>query len=253
VTKARDLGNAANSANTAISSTELGYLDGVTSSVQTQLDAKVAKSLVDAKGDIIAATAADTVARLAVGTNGQVLTAASGETTGLQWATPSAGANFTLLNAGGTSLSGSSTTVSGISGQERLWIYVSGASANGLNSYFGIRLNGDSAANYTYVGLNTPGSSSQPNYYGVNTTTTNFRTGYVYSAAATQSCGMMIQGCNGTGLKMMDLKTSASDADQEPHNTQGFYNSSSTISSVTFLTTANTFDAGTIYVYGSSS
>jgi hypothetical protein len=46
-------------------------------------------TVVDAKGDLIAATAADTVGRLAVGTNGQVLTAASGQTTGLQWATPS--------------------------------------------------------------------------------------------------------------------------------------------------------------------
>lgn len=50
----------------------------------------IAATIVDAKGDLIAATAADTVARLAVGTNGQVLTAASGEATGLQWATPAA-------------------------------------------------------------------------------------------------------------------------------------------------------------------
>lgn len=47
----------------------------------------IALSLLDAKGDIIAATAADTAARLAAGTNGQVLTAQSGQTTGLQWAT----------------------------------------------------------------------------------------------------------------------------------------------------------------------
>lgn len=47
----------------------------------------IAATIVDAKGDIIAATAADTVARLAVGTNGQVLTAASGQATGLQWTT----------------------------------------------------------------------------------------------------------------------------------------------------------------------
>ena len=46
----------------------------------------IAKALIDAKGDIISATAADTPARLAVGTNGQVLTAASGEATGLKWA-----------------------------------------------------------------------------------------------------------------------------------------------------------------------
>jgi hypothetical protein len=42
-------------------------------------------AIVDAKGDIIAATASDTVARLAVGTNDLVLTAASGETTGLKY------------------------------------------------------------------------------------------------------------------------------------------------------------------------
>ena len=46
----------------------------------------LAKSIVDAKGDLIAATAADTVSRLAVGTNGQVLTADSTAATGMKWA-----------------------------------------------------------------------------------------------------------------------------------------------------------------------
>lgn len=45
----------------------------------------IASTLVDAKGDLVAASADNTPARLAVGTNGQVLVAASGETTGLQW------------------------------------------------------------------------------------------------------------------------------------------------------------------------
>jgi len=48
----------------------------------------IQNAIVDAKGDLIAATAADTPARLAVGTNGQVLTADSAEATGLKWATP---------------------------------------------------------------------------------------------------------------------------------------------------------------------
>jgi hypothetical protein len=66
---------------------------------------------IDAKGDLIGGTGADTFARLAVGTNGQVLTADSAETTGLKWATAAGGGGgMTLLST--TSLSGTSTSVS---------------------------------------------------------------------------------------------------------------------------------------------
>ena len=45
-------------------------------------------TIFDAKGDIIAATAADTAARLAVGANGETLVADSSTATGLKWAAP---------------------------------------------------------------------------------------------------------------------------------------------------------------------
>lgn len=45
----------------------------------------IAATIFDAKGDIIAASAADTAARLAVGSNKQKLVAESGQSTGLKW------------------------------------------------------------------------------------------------------------------------------------------------------------------------
>ena len=56
----------------------------------TDLAAKIPASIVDAKGDIIAATAADTVARVAVGTDGYVLTADSASAAGVKWAVAAA-------------------------------------------------------------------------------------------------------------------------------------------------------------------
>lgn len=103
----------------SVDSTELGYLNGVTSAIQTQLDAKVANSLVDAKGDIITATADNTPARLAVGTtNGHVLTVDNTTATGLKWAAVAAGGSGTVTSVGmtvptGLSVSGSPITTSG--------------------------------------------------------------------------------------------------------------------------------------------
>jgi hypothetical protein len=56
-------------------------------------DTAIQPTLLDAKGDLIVATAADTPARLAVGTNGQVLKADSTTATGLAWGTDSASFN----------------------------------------------------------------------------------------------------------------------------------------------------------------
>jgi hypothetical protein len=68
----------------------------------------VQKDIVDAKGDILAATAADAISRLAVGTNNHVLTADSSEATGLKWAAPTAGTvtavtgTAPIVSSGGT-------------------------------------------------------------------------------------------------------------------------------------------------------
>jgi hypothetical protein len=76
-------------------------------------DTAIQPTILNAKGDLIAATAADTPAALTVGANGTVLTAASGEATGLQWAAVSAGfPAATSFTPTVTSQSGTITTYS---------------------------------------------------------------------------------------------------------------------------------------------
>jgi hypothetical protein len=52
------------------------------------------EALVDAKGDLLVASGADAVTRLAVGTNGYVLTANTSATNGIEWAAPAAVGEF---------------------------------------------------------------------------------------------------------------------------------------------------------------
>lgn len=80
---------------TSVTDTELGYISGLTSSAQTQLDAKVPKTLTTTTGDMIYASSANTPARLAIGSSGQVLKSVGGVPT---WATFSGGINYLSSN-----------------------------------------------------------------------------------------------------------------------------------------------------------
>ena len=225
----------------------------VDTQMKTNADAAIAKSLVTTKGDLIAATGASTPARLAVGaTNGQVLTVDSAETTGMKWATPAGGGtNYTLLNTGGTATtSGSSVTVSGISGQDKLFIRFRGVSTTAAFQYLYIRLNGDTGSNYYEAGVR---SNTENFVYSHDSNAgTVFTVGRMGDTTPYNADGgLHLWGCNSSGIKTMNYQGGGLGNDVFLYSTNGYYNSSSTISSVTILTTG-TFDAGTIYVYGSA-
>lgn len=68
-----------------------GIVEADITNLVTDLAAKVPKSVVTAKGDLLAATASAAVSNLAVGADGFVLTADSSQATGVKWATAGGG------------------------------------------------------------------------------------------------------------------------------------------------------------------
>ena len=68
--------------------------------IDTTMGTMVAKTIIDAKGDLIAGTAADTAARLAVGNNGETLVADSSTSTGLRYQASMAAGKNTIINGG---------------------------------------------------------------------------------------------------------------------------------------------------------
>jgi hypothetical protein len=172
MTKSRDLANAATALN-AVTATELGYVDGVTSAIQTQLDAKLAtatatstyipKTLTTTTGDIIYASGANTPARLGIGSTSQVLTVSGGVPA---WATASSG-GYTQLATG--SLSGSSISLTSISQDYKdLVLYLQNtALSTGAGLRFTFNNNTNSYYGYTYIQNGTStGSGSSGLPYG---------------------------------------------------------------------------------------
>lgn len=114
----------------------------------------IQNAIVDAKGDLIAATAADTPARLAVGTNGQVLTADSTAATGLAWATASSG-GMTQIATG--TLSSTGVTMSSIAGTYKaLYLVLNNVQVNAI---VGLRLTVNGNTSGIYDGLTRDGRS----------------------------------------------------------------------------------------------
>lgn len=100
VTASRALVTGASSelAASATTATQIGYLSTTTSDVQTQLDAKQARSTLTTKGDIYVATASATTARQGVGAAGETLLADPDTTNGVRYGTAVGTDNYLKAN-----------------------------------------------------------------------------------------------------------------------------------------------------------
>lgn len=217
----------------------------------------VSKTLIDAKGDLIAGSAADTAARLAAGSNGYVLTAASAEATGLKWSAPGE-----VLIADSTFSAASSVSVDGCftADFDAYRIQVTGWVATTADAATKMRLRAsstdDSSASYTQHGRVARGNTS----FAYTASTLPH---YAYSLTGADAFDL--GGCNvGTGFIDIKLENpyaaantfvrAESDGQQTTNGLQGVilrgsHGTSSSYDGFTLFPSSGTF-SGRVRVFG---
>jgi hypothetical protein len=216
--------------------------------------------LITTAGDLLYGTAADTVARLGIGTASQVLAVNSGATAP-EWVTPAGGgANWSLLNSGGTALTGAATiTVTGISNADKIKILIKDASTTSAGEEISFRLNTDSGSNYNFYGgtFEIASTYSAGNFYKQTAENQSSQVLALMSnnAGSAVSANVDISGCNSSGLKMYSSQGFANNATgngQRQWVGGGYWNNSATVTSVSIVSSGSNFDAGTVFIYTSA-
>ena len=189
------------------------------------------------------------------GTTGQVLKKNSNTNMDFVWGSaPAAAKSYSLLNAGGTALTGSGTvTISGISGIDDLRIFILTGSSSVASATVQILLNADSGANYSYFTGYQSGSSTS---YTGGTGQTSLGVGILSDSATSNTMvSAEINGANSSGVKMASFAGS-SNAGGGANNAfiagGGYWNNSATVSSVSVKVSTGNWDNGTVYVYGAA-
>ncbi len=156
---------------------------------------------------------------------------------------------LTLLNTGGTSLSGAAVTVT-FSAKSQLFIFVQNASTDtaGLNSY--IQFNNDSSSAYAYAGVLNSDSNSLS--FERNNSNTFMPLAALAAAGGDWSAHIQVNAASSTGIKpvIYAVAASGSGAGARQRSHSGFYSGSSAITSITLTANGGNFDAGTVFVYG---
>jgi hypothetical protein len=207
-------------------------------------------------GDLIYGTAADTVARLGIGTAGQVLKVNSGATAPEWGAAAGGNKTYTLLNSGGTAMTGASTITVNVTTKEDYYILVM-AAASGSRFSMDFRINGDTGANYAFTNIrwDIDGASYSTSHYfsasSTGLTLINMGTSST-GGGSTVSSGIYVGAGNSTTLHPVSYQTGGTASGGNSHDLitgTAMYSGSAAITSFSFIAATN-FTGGTIYVYG---
>lgn len=197
-------------------------------------------------GDLLYGTGSGALTRLGIGSSAQVLTVASGVPS---WATPAGGGSMTLINTGGTALTGATVSVGSIpSTYQSLYISVVNFKPATNNGYLCMRLNGDAGANRHYYSV---ANASQASY---NSTRLAISYGQNNGGSYSTIVSEIPNYANGTiwknviGFSLEQDATTITDLDT--YQWYGAYNQLTAISSLDFFVNTGNLTSGTVYVYG---
>lgn len=200
-------------------------------------------------GDIIYSSSGNTLAKLGIGTTSQVLTVAGGVPS---WATPSSG-GMTLINTGGTTLSGTTTTISSIPGTyKHLFGVIEGAYGAAQDNNVGLRLNGDTGNNYFVTEIYRGGSSTTSADYDNNSRLFRFTSVSQYTSWNEKGYGTFsIYNYASSTYHHVEMQGRGKATSSSWYSifSQGTWNSATAITSISVVSDTS-LSGGTIYLYG---
>ena len=246
MTKARDIASAVPAPST-VDATELGYLDGVTSAIQTQLDAKTAKSTLSTTGDIYYASSANTPARLGIGTAGQVLKVNSGATAP-EWGAAGGALGLTLVKTQTVGSGVSSVTVSdAFSSTYNNYLITSSGILASQNQNSSLQF-GTTTTGYYYFG--TSGVFSSSTVSGSNGNNASSCTSVLTHTTTSSNMYFYAHAPYLSTPTVFHWRGSQVTTDGFSFQYNGFLNNSTSYTSFKLTPGDGTLTGGTIYVYG---
>jgi hypothetical protein len=192
-------------------------------------------------GDIIYASAANTPARLGIGSTGQVLTVSGGVPS---WA--AAAGNMAQIATG--TLSGASVTISGLSSYSELLLVMYDYTNSTANGYPLVRINNNNTSNYKTYQIYYDATSWQP-YYS-NLDNIYLSTDPIDRTVNAQISALKLTNCKTAGFTDWDLINRSYTGTNRAFLQKGVFTVSEAVSSLVLLNGGGNWSAGTYILWG---